>query len=129
MWDTFTFRFYPAFWAGVFVAVAVFSEVSVNLLVVSGTPAMFALYLYAALLVALAVCPTRLSWLHPAGAALAALAVGGRAAGFAELVVASGSWTLVGAVAERVGMVLAMVIWHRAGVVRAERERARNVAE
>lgn len=113
--------------------VAVTTEVGLNVWVLSGTPALTALLVYAAVLVGLAAAPTRLGHWHATGAALAVLVFGGRALGFVSIIVDGASsadprWNLVGAVAERVLLLASLLIWHRSQiVVAAKRQVARSI--
>ena len=102
--------------------VAMFSAVSVDLVVVEGDLADVVLYAYAALMVAIVIRPD-VELLHRLGVSAALGIWGGRALGFVHLALERRSWSLTGAVLERLALCVAVVVWHWASVHRIEGRR------
>ena len=121
-WNVVAYRVFPAVQAVTLLMVAYFSRVN-SLLLFSGPGVTAVTVVYAAILVWLAVFPGKVLKLHAWGNALAVLILGGRALGFVELMIEQGSWALAGTVAERVINLLALLLWHRSGIIHAGRLR------
>ena len=67
---------------------------------------------YCVLLLLLAFSHVDSVKLHQLGAVMAVLTWGGRGGGFIELSLERGTWSLLGAVAERFLLATALVLWH-----------------
>ena len=117
------FRIFPAFWAITLIVIPELSEVALSLAVAHGWAATLALYFYALVLVLLAAFPDRFRYGHRIGAPLAVFALGGRAGGFIELAIERGSWSLLPAIMERLGIAISMVLWHQAAEMWAVRRK------
>lgn len=110
-------------------AIELASDVPLNLLIIKGDIAGAIAVAYAFLLVFAAIAPERFPLIHQVGAPLAVLVWGGRAGGFVELALERSSWSLTGAVSERLIIAMMAVLWHQAMAYRsaADREHARHL--
>lgn len=120
-------RGFPLLIAFTIVVVLLTSAVQRNLLVVAGTAADIVLFGYAGLLAYLGFFRAQHVWIHKIGAVLAVFTWGGRGGGFIELALSRGTWDLAGAIAERLLLAAALVLWHSTLVyaVATEQEAAR----
>ena len=107
----------PATYAAALICIVAFSAVPPNLILVSGAAANAVLLIYAAVLVTLLGAPNSMS-LHKIGAALAVFAFAGRGFSFFELVIENGRSDLLGAVAERLALMVGALTWHVMQVIR-----------
>ncbi len=105
-------RSFPLLVAATIVTILFTSAVPPNLLVVSGRPAEAVMASYAMLLVAMASDRFDNVTLHKVGSVLAVFTFGGRGGGFIELSIARQTFELLGAVAERILLTCALVLWH-----------------
>lgn len=115
-------------WAFVAVAVALSSNVPIGVSAgVSGieTIGKGFMFSWAALMVFLAVRPCSRNS-HVFGLYLTGLVWGGRAMGFAELVIRGENWNLVGTVGERIGILIALLGWHARSLYLIERVRVKQ---
>lgn len=118
-------RLFPLLGAVALWRVEATSAVEMSLWALTGVAAHVCLFGYAALLLVLAVCPMRVGWLHPIGSALAVLVIGGRMAGFAQIMF-DGRPDLEGAVWERAWLLAAVLIWHWTASAMIGRAKARG---
>lgn len=103
---------FPLTVSATIITILLSSKVPRNLLVIQGTAADVVLVAYAALLFWVAVVSVDADWVHKVGAVLAVFTWGGRGGGFIELGLDRGTWDLSGAVAERLLVAAALVLWH-----------------
>jgi len=94
------------------ISVVIFSNVQLNLGVVSGRPAAGLALLYAGLMAYFVVKPSDGSILHVYAGILGVFIFMGRAGGFLELAFDRGSWALTGAIMERVVLAVLVLRWH-----------------
>lgn len=116
-------RIWPAVAAGAVLTVLVSSNVPLNLWLLSGPAATALAVAYGAAMAAIAVKPDEINF-HKAAFALAALFWGGRAAGFAEIVISQQRTDLAGAVAERVAILFGLGSLHLMAARRVGQEEA-----
>lgn len=105
-------RLFPLLVAVTILIVLLFSAVPPNLVYVTGAPAETIMVVYALLLVGISSEQLDNGLLHQIGVPLAVLTFGARGGGFIELSIDRGTWELAGAVAERVLIASALVLWH-----------------
>ena len=104
-------RVWPGVVAGAALTVLSTSAVGINLWFASGIAADILTLIYVVVMAALVGAPDELG-LHRAAIVLSALFWGGRAGGFAELVITQGRFDLWGAVAERGAIFAAVLTLH-----------------
>lgn len=123
-------RVFPVLVSFTIITILVFSAVPPNLLFVQGRPAEILMGSYALMLLGLTTNSFDDVALHKVGSVLAVLTFGGRGGGFIELSIARETFDLVGAVAERVLLTFALVMWHaRMGSTIAAKQETKRVME